>query len=95
MKAVAPNVTISDHALAQVVARAAEGIDGARVRRPRRRVDVELENGHARVNLELTLVYGSVLPEVARSVQMEVADALARMCDVVVDAVDVSVEELE
>jgi uncharacterized alkaline shock family protein YloU len=32
---------------------------------------------------------------VAREVQREVADALARMCDLTVDAVDVSVEELE
>ena len=65
------------------------------MRRPRRKVDVEIENGRARVDLELTVSYGKVLPEVALDVQREVADALSRMCEVTVDAVDVSVEELE
>jgi uncharacterized alkaline shock family protein YloU len=36
-----------------------------------------------------------VLPEVARDVQREVADALGRMCGFTVDGVDVAVEELE
>ena len=75
--------------------RAAEAVDGARVRRPRRKVEVEIADGVARVELELAVAYGKVLPEVARAVQREVADALSRMCDVAVDAVDVSVEELE
>jgi uncharacterized alkaline shock family protein YloU len=95
VKTLAPGVKVTDNALTQVVVRAAEGVDGARVRRPRRTVDVEIESGRARVDLELTVVYGKVLPEVARDVQAEVADALGRMCDVAVDAVDVSVEELE
>jgi uncharacterized alkaline shock family protein YloU len=94
MKTLAPNVKVTDNALTQVVVRAAEGVEGARVRRPRRKVDVEIENGRARVELELAVTYGKVLPEVARDVQAEVADALGRMCDVSVDAVDVSVEEL-
>jgi uncharacterized alkaline shock family protein YloU len=94
MKTLAPNVKVTDNALTQVVVRAAEGVEGARVRRPRRKVDIEIENGRARVDLELTVAYGKVLPEVARDVQAEVADALGRMCDVAVDAVDVSVEEL-
>jgi uncharacterized alkaline shock family protein YloU len=38
--------------------------------------------------------YGRVLPEVSAAVQERVADALARMCDVEVEAVDVTVEEL-
>lgn len=95
MKTIAPNVKVTDNALTQVVVRAAEGVDGARVRRPRRKVDVEIEDGRARVDLELAVAYGKVLPEVARDVQAEVADALGRMCDVTVEAVDVSVEELE
>ena len=94
MKTLAPNVKVTDNALTQVVVRAAEGVEGARVRRPRRKVDVEIENGRARVELELAVTYGKVLPEVARDVQAEVADALGRMCDVSVDTVDVSVEEL-
>jgi len=94
MKTIAPGVKVTDGALTQIVVRAAEAVDGARVRRPRRKVAVEIEGGHARVGLELAVVYGRVLPDVARGVQREVAESLARMCGVVVDAVDVSVEEL-
>jgi len=58
-------------------------------------VTIAIEDGHARVDLELAVAYGMVLPEVARDVQREVADALSRMCHLAVDAVDVSVEELD
>jgi uncharacterized alkaline shock family protein YloU len=95
MKTLAHDVKVTDGALTQIVVRAVEGVDGARVRRPRRKVDIAIEDGHARVDLELAVDYGKVLPDVARDVQREVADALTRMCDLTVDAVDVSVEELE
>ena len=95
MKTLAHDIRVTDGALTQIVLRAVEGVDGARVRRPRRKVDIAIDDGHARVDMELSVVYGKVLPDVAREVQREVADALARMCDVTVDAVDVSVEELE
>ena len=51
--------------------------------------------GSARVELELAVAFGSVLPEVARDVQERVADALGTMCGVNVTAVDVTVEELD
>jgi len=94
MKILAPGVKVTDGALTQIVVRAAEAVDGARVRRPRRKVEVEIEDGRARVDLELSVAYGRVLSEVARAVQREVTDALTRMCDVTVDGVDVSIEEL-
>jgi uncharacterized alkaline shock family protein YloU len=95
MKTLAEGVKVTDGALTQIVVRAAEAVDGARVRRPRRKVSVTVEHGRAHVDLELAVEYGKVLPDVARDVQREVADALARMCDLAVDGVDVSVEELE
>ena len=95
MRTLAHDVRVTDGALTQIVVRAVEGVDGARVRRPRRKVDIAIDDGHARVDLELAVDYGKVLPDVARDVQREVADALTRMCDLTVDAVDVSVEELE
>ena len=95
MKTLAPDVKVTDGALTQIVVRAVEGVEGARVRRPRRKIAIVVEQGHARVKLELAVEYGKVLPEVARDVQREVADALGRMCDFTVDAVDVAVEELE
>jgi uncharacterized alkaline shock family protein YloU len=88
-------VTVTASALADLVANAAQTVDGAEVRRGRRRLEIELADGHARVRLELSARYGVVLPELARDVQERVAAALASMCRVEVDGVDVSVEEIE
>jgi uncharacterized alkaline shock family protein YloU len=88
-------VTITPSALAELIVRAAELVDGAQVRRGRRRLDVEVSEGKARVRLELSARYGVVLPELARDVQQRVSDALTSMCGVEVQAVDVSVEEVE
>ena len=87
-------VLISPGALSQLVVRAAESVDGARVRRPRRGLQVEVSGGGARVTLELAARRGAVLPELARAVQESVAQALETMCEVRVDAVDVSIEEV-
>jgi uncharacterized alkaline shock family protein YloU len=95
MRTLSTDVRITDGALTQIVVRAVEGVEGARVRRARRKVEIEIEGGHARVDLELAVAYGKVLPDVARDVQQEVAEALERMCGVTVDAVDIAVEELE
>ena len=89
------SLTVTPGALTQIVVQAAEAVDGARVRRPRRHLDVTVTNGRARVELELAVRYGQAVPEVAQEVQGRVADALRTMCEVDVDAVDVSVEELE
>ena len=80
--------------LARIVVRAAELADGARVRRPRRAVDVEVAGGSATVNLRLAARYGAVLPQVAEEVQQQVASAFEQMCGVDVRSVDVAIEEL-
>ena len=95
MRTLAPGVQVTDGALTQIVVRAAESVDGVRVRRPRRRLEIELDDGHARVGLELAVAYGLVLPDVAHEVQARVGDALQRMCETGAVVVDVSVEELE
>jgi uncharacterized alkaline shock family protein YloU len=89
------SISVTDAALTHIVVRSAESVDGARVRRARRRVGVELEGRRARVELELAVAYGKVLPEVARDVQLRVTDALTQMCGVDVTGVDVTVEELD
>ncbi len=89
------DVTVTAAALQQLVVQAAESVEGARVRRPRRHLEIAVHAGHARVELELSAAYGSVLPELAREVQSRVADSLARMCGLEVDVVHVAVEELE
>jgi uncharacterized alkaline shock family protein YloU len=92
---VSGSVTVSPAALNQLVVQAAESVSGAQVRRGRRRLEVDVADGHARVRLELSAPYGAELPRLARKVQERVADALAAMCAVEVDAVDVSVEAVE
>lgn len=88
-------ITVTPAALAELVVRAAETVDGARVRRGRRRLDIDMSGDDARVRLQLVARYGLVLPAVARDVQEKVSETLATMCDVPVAAVDVAVEEVE
>jgi uncharacterized alkaline shock family protein YloU len=87
-------VTVPAATLARIVVRAAELAEGARIRRPRRGVDVEVAGGSATVTVRLAARYGAVLPELAEEVQRHVGDALDRMCGVEVRGVDVVVEEL-
>ena len=89
------SITVTGSALTELVVRAAESVSGAEVRRGRRRLEIDVAEGHARVRLELSARYGVVLPRLARDVQDRVADALASMCRIEVDAVDVSVEAVE
>jgi len=89
------SVRVSEAALTEIVRRAVSSVDGARLCKGRRRLGVELRDGRARAELQLAIAYGRVLPEVSAAVQERVADALACMCDVEVEAVDVTVEELE
>jgi len=89
------SITVTPSALAALVVRAAEAVDGAEVKRGRRRLDVEVADGRARVRLELSARYGVVLPELARNVQERVAEALTSMCRVEIDGIDVSVEAVE
>ena len=86
-------VTITDAALSQIVVQAAEGAGGVRVRR-RRQLEIAIADTGTRVQLELAVRYGQVLPDVAHDVQERVAVALGTMCGVNVTAVDVSIEEL-
>lgn len=88
-------ITVTDAALTSIVVQSAESVDGARIRRARRKVGVEVDGRRARVELELAVAYGKVLPDVAQDVQLRVTDALTQMCGLEISAVDVSVEELD
>ena len=88
-------ITVTPAALSAVVARAAESVDGVRVRRPKRGVEIEIAGETARVELELAARYGVVLPDAAQDAQQRVSDALARMCGLATSTVDVNFEELE
>jgi uncharacterized alkaline shock family protein YloU len=88
------SVSISDATLAQIVVQAAEAVEGARVRRPKRGLEIAVDGGRARVALELAAPYGAVLPELGRAVQEQVAGALRTMCGLAPATVDVAIEEL-
>lgn len=88
-------IRIEADALAGLVVTAAELVDGARVRRPRRGLDVTVGNGSVRVELELAARYGAVLPELAAAVQASVTDALRSSTGLSVERVDVAIEELD
>ena len=88
-------VRIEGDALAALVIAAAERVDGARARRPRRGLDVSVADGTVQVELELAARYGTVLPELARAVQESVGDALRTSAGLTVERVDVAIEELD
>jgi uncharacterized alkaline shock family protein YloU len=88
-------IAIGAGVLEQLVQQAAEAVDGVRVRRGRRGVELRVAAGRVRVELDLAARYGAVLPEAAGDVQQRVADALAGMCGLAIDAVDVAIEELD
>ena len=87
-------IRIEGDALSGLVIASAELVDGARVRRPRRGLDVSVTEGTAKVELELAARYGDSLPSVARQVQTNVAAALLGSAGLTA-AVDVSIEELD
>jgi uncharacterized alkaline shock family protein YloU len=87
------SISVTPAALAAIVRRAAESVDGARVRR-RRGLEVRIDGDSAQVELELAAPYGAVLPELARAVQERVAESLGTMC-ALRSTVDVAVEELD
>ena len=90
----AGEIRIEGDALAALVVTAAELVDGARVRRPRRGLDVSVADRTAKVELELAARYGTVLPSVAAEVQRSVVAALRASAGLEA-AVDVSIEELD
>lgn len=88
-------IRIEGDALAGLVVTAAELNDGARVRRPRRGLDISVDEGSVRVALELAAPYGAVLPDLARAVQAGVTAALDSSTGLIVERVDVAIEELD
>jgi uncharacterized alkaline shock family protein YloU len=89
----AGTVSITSSALGRAVAAAAETVDGVRVRRPRRGIDLTIAGGRARVSLVLAARHGVVLPDAARSVQERVAATVESTIGLR-STVDVAVEEV-
>jgi uncharacterized alkaline shock family protein YloU len=88
------SITVAPAALTQLVVRAAESVEGARVRRPRRSVDVTHADGRASISFELAVSSGMAVPGVAHAVQERVADAVAGVCRLEVERVDLTIAEI-
>jgi uncharacterized alkaline shock family protein YloU len=88
------SITVTSAALTRLVARAAEEIEGVRVRRPKRAVEVAWDAGRASVSLGLSARYGAPLPELACSVQERVAEAVASLSGLEVERVDVEIDQV-
>ena len=88
-------IRVEGDALAGLVVTAAELTEGARVRRPRRGLEIRIADGRVRVELELAARYGEVLPNLVRNVQATVTAALGLATGLRVESVDVSVELLD
>ncbi len=87
-------VTVTAAALERLVVQAAQSVNGARVRRPKRSVEVDHTQGGVSVSFELAVEAGVPVPELARAVQERVASAVAATSGLEVERVDVSVEEI-
>ena len=86
-------ITVPGAALAATVLGAAGRIPGARARRPRRGIGVEIDEGRALVRVEIAARRGEPLPGLAWSVQEAVREALALMF-ALDTTVDVTIEEV-
>jgi uncharacterized alkaline shock family protein YloU len=90
----AGSVTLTAAALSRLVAHAVSSVDGAKLRRPKRGLEIRHADGRVSVALELSVRHGAVMPELARVVQERVAEALVRTGGLEVERVDVEVEEV-
>jgi uncharacterized alkaline shock family protein YloU len=87
-------ITLTAAALTELVASAARSVEGVRLRRPRRSVEVRHADGRASVALELGAPHGEPLPELAHAVQERVGERLAQMSGLEIEAVDVEIAEI-
>ena len=87
-------ITLTAAAVTELVASAARSVDGVRLRRPRRSVEVRHADGRASVSLELGAPHGEPLPELAHAVQERVGRALAQVTGLEIDGVDVEIAEI-
>ena len=88
------SITVAPSALMRLVVRAAESVDGVRVRRPRRSIEVAHADGGVSVSVEVAVSHGAVVPELARAVQERVGQAVGTACGLEVERVDLAIEEI-
>jgi uncharacterized alkaline shock family protein YloU len=97
--------TVADEALVSMVRGAVAAVEGARLDRPSRiarvlpgrrgAVEWQLDGGAISFDVDVSVTYGAVLPDVARRVRESVAGAVSGMTGLRVSAVDVTVTTLD
>ena len=87
-------ITVAPAALERLVVRAAESVKGARVRRPKRSVEIAHGGGRATVSLELAVGHDVPVPKLARAVQAQVAEAVASTSGLEIESVEITVAEI-
>jgi uncharacterized alkaline shock family protein YloU len=85
------SITVAPAALTRLVVNAAESVQGVRVRRPRRSVDIAHADGRGSVSVDLAVSYGPVVPDLAHAVQEQVAQAVAAVCGLEIERIDVTI----
>jgi len=88
------SITLTAAAVTELVASVARSVDGVRLRRPRRAVEVRYAEGRASASLELGASPGRPLPRLARAVQERVGETLAQVTGLEVERVDVEIVEI-
>ena len=88
------SITLTAAALNDLVARAARSVEGVRLRRPRRAVEVRHGDGRASASLELVAPHGESLGELAHAVQDRVGRALETVSGLEIECVDVEIAEV-
>lgn len=102
-----PDLAISADVLFGIAQLALEDVEGVRPIQPPARVGeilggrrsrgiaIERDGNEVWVDLTLAVIYGKVIPEVARAAQRSVRDAVASMTGLDVRSVNVAVESVE
>jgi uncharacterized alkaline shock family protein YloU len=89
-------ITLDPKALSGLVRDAAESVEGARVVRAARTLDVSLgDDGVATVAVSITAPRRAVLPELGALVQQRIAEALKQALDTPPARVDVTIEGID
>jgi uncharacterized alkaline shock family protein YloU len=88
------SITLTAAALTDLVAGAARSVEGVRLRRPRRSIEIQHGDGRASASLDLVAPHGESLAELARAVQERVGRALAAVSGLEVERVDVEIAEI-
>jgi uncharacterized alkaline shock family protein YloU len=88
------SITVTAAALTDLVADAARSVEGVRLRRPRRAIEIQHGDGCASASVELVAPHGESLADLAYAVQDRVSGALAAVSGLEIERVDVEIAEI-